>query len=399
MKKNQIIIFFFPIVIVLFLVVGIIIFPQESIKSAKEGLNIWVNVLIPSLLPFIIGANLIVELKIVDLIGVIINPITKFVFNVSGKSALVFVISTVSGYPVGAKLAYDLRYKGQISSSEAQRLVSFCSTSGPLFIIGAVAVGMFNNPSLGYLMILCHYLGSISVGILFRNYGKEKLSKSNINVRTNLKNIISTRYSSNIGFFVMFGNAVVNGVNTLLAVGGFVIVFSVVFKVLSLFNIISLLATILSIPLSLFGVTKELCYAFIGGLFEITIGCSNISQVASASLSIKASLSSFLIGFSGLSILAQCCNFLAKTDIKTNLYILSKFLHGLFAAIFTFLLYPICETTALVSSFGPTYNALYSNRLLEFYLNNTSLIIPLLFLVYLIFKLIIPNTKVTKNSF
>ena len=399
MKKNQIIIFFFPIVIVLFLVVGIIIFPQESIKSAKEGLNIWVNVLIPSLLPFIIGANLIVELKIVDLIGVIINPITKFVFNVSGKSALVFVISTVSGYPVGAKLAYDLRDKGQISSSEAQRLVSFCSTSGPLFIIGAVAVGMFNNPSLGYLMILCHYLGSISVGILFRNYGKEKLSKSNINIRTNFKNIIGTRYSSNIGFFVMFGNAVVNGVNTLLAVGGFVIVFSVVFKVLSLFNIISLLATILSIPLSLFGVTKELCYAFIGGLFEITIGCSNISQVASASLSIKASLSSFLIGFSGLSILAQCCNFLAKTDIKTNLYILSKFLHGLFAAIFTFLLYPICETTALVSSFGPTYNTLYNNKLLEFYLNNTSLIIPLLFLVYLIFKFVIPNTKISKNAF
>lgn len=399
MKKNQIIIFFFPIVIVLFLVVGIIIFPQESIKSAKEGLNIWVNVLIPSLLPFIIGANLIVELKIVDLIGVIINPITKFVFNVSGKSALVFVISTVSGYPVGAKLAYDLRDKGQISSSEAQRLVSFCSTSGPLFIIGAVAVGMFNNPSLGYLMILCHYLGSISVGILFRNYGKEKLSKSNINIRTNFKNIISTRYSSNIGFFVMFGNAVVNGVNTLLAVGGFVIVFSVVFKILSLFNIISLLATILSIPLSLFGVTKELCYAFIGGLFEITIGCSNISQVASASLSIKASLSSFLIGFSGLSILAQCCNFLAKTDINTNLYILSKFLHGLFAAIFTFLLYPICETTALVSSFGPTYNTLYNNKLLEFYLNNTSLIIPLLFLVYLIFKFVIPNTKISKNAF
>lgn len=399
MKKNQIIIFFFPIVIVLFLVVGIIIFPQESIKSAKEGLNIWVNVLIPSLLPFVIGANLIVDLKIVDLIGVIINPITKFVFNVSGKSALVFVISTVSGYPVGAKLAYDLRDKGQISSSEAQRLVSFCSTSGPLFIIGAVAVGMFNNPSLGYLMILCHYLGSISVGILFRNYGKEKLSKSNINIRTNFKNIIGTRYSSNIGFFVMFGNAVVNGVNTLLAVGGFVIVFSVVFKILSLFNIISLLTTILSIPLSLFGVTKELCYAFIGGLFEITIGCSNISQVASASLSIKASLSSFLIGFSGLSILAQCCNFLAKTDINTNLYILSKFLHGLFAAIFTFLLYPICETTALVSSFGPTYNTLYNNKLLEFYLNNTSLIIPLLFLVYLIFKFVIPNTKISKNAF
>ena len=83
MKKNQIILFFLPVIVVLFLIVGIIIFPQEAIKSAKEGLNIWVNVLIPSLLPFIIGANLIVDLKIVDLIGMIINPITKFIFNVS----------------------------------------------------------------------------------------------------------------------------------------------------------------------------------------------------------------------------------------------------------------------------------------------------------------------------
>ena len=95
MKKNQTILFFLPVIVVLFLIVGIIIFPQEAIKSAKEGLNIWVNVLIPSLLPFIIGANLVVDLKIVDLVGMIINPVTKFIFNVSGKSALVFVISTV----------------------------------------------------------------------------------------------------------------------------------------------------------------------------------------------------------------------------------------------------------------------------------------------------------------
>ena len=202
MKKNQTILFFLPVIVVLFLIVGIIIFPQEAIKSAKEGLNIWVNVLIPSLLPFIIGANLVVDLKIVDLVGMIINPVTKFIFNVSGKSALVFVISTVSGYPVGAKLAYDLRINSQISKSEAQRLVSFCSTSGPLFIIGAVAVGMFKNASLGYLMILCHYLGSISVGIIFRNYGKERLSSPKYNIKTNFNNIINTRYSSKYWYYI-----------------------------------------------------------------------------------------------------------------------------------------------------------------------------------------------------
>ena len=137
--------YFFPKLIVLLLILGVVIFPKESIIAAKGGIDIWVNILIPSLLPFIIGANLIVSLKVVDILGAIINPITQFIFNVSGKSALVFAISAVSGYPVGARLASDLRLKNDISKYEGQRLISFCSTSGPLFIIGAVAVGMLSN--------------------------------------------------------------------------------------------------------------------------------------------------------------------------------------------------------------------------------------------------------------
>ena len=137
-------------------------------------------------MPFIIGANLVVDLKIVDIIGYLINPITKFIFNVSGKSALVFVISMVSGYPVGAKLASELRNNNQISKFEGQRLISFCSTSGPLFIVGSVATGMFKNPSLGYLMLICHYLAAISVGIFFRGYGKEHIGSDNISLKINI---------------------------------------------------------------------------------------------------------------------------------------------------------------------------------------------------------------------
>lgn len=381
--------FFIPALIVLFLILGIILFPNDSLNAAKEGLNIWTTVLIPSLLPFIIGANLIVDLKIVDIIGFIINPITKFIFNVSGKGALVFVISTVSGYPVGSKLASELRINKEISKSEAQRLVSFCSTSGPLFIIGSVATGMFQNSSLGYLMILCHYLGSISVGLLFRNYGKEILSKSNTSIKSNIKSIITYKNSENKGFFVLFGDAVHNGVNTLLMVGGFVIVFSVIFKVLSLFNIITFISNLLYLPLSLLGVTKELCHAFISGLFEMTIGCNNIASVSNASEAIKVSLCSFLIGFSGLSILAQCCNFLAKTDINTNIYIFSKFLHGVIASIFTFFLYPIVESSSSISTFSNIYGNLYNNSVWSYYISNFKYIVPIFIIIYILTSLII----------
>ena len=401
MKKSKLVIFFMPVFMVLFLILGIILFPNESITSAKEGLNIWTNVLIPSLLPFVIGANLIVDLKIVDIIGFIINPITRFIFNVSGKSALVFVISTISGYPVGAKLASELRNNSQISKSEAQRLVSFCSTSGPLFIIGAVATGMFQNSELGYLMITCHYLGAVSVGLFFRNYGKEVIQKSSHSLRINIENVINTRCSNEQGFFVLFGNAVFNGVNTLLMVGGFVIVFSVVFKILSLFNIITLISYIIYIPLSLLGVTKELCYAFISGLFEMTIGCNKIASVVSTPEVLRAVLTSFLIGFSGLSILAQCCNFLAKTDINVGLYIFSKFLHGTLAGLFTFLLYPVFKSTELVSNFTSVYNTFYNNVIWNFYLSNYKIILPLFIIVYILVSLILlekTSYKIKKSS-
>ena len=396
MKKVNFIKFLTPSLIVMLLIIGIILFPKDSILAAKNGFSIWVNTLIPSLLPFIIAANLIVQLKFVDILGLIVNPITKKLFNVSGKSSLVFAISTVSGYPVGAKLAYELRQSNEISKFEAQRLVSFCSTSGPLFIVGAVSIGMFNNPELGYLMLLCHYLGSLTVGILFKNYGKENINKDDFNFKFEAKKILEARKKQNKGFFVLFGNSVFNGVNTILMVGGFVIVFSVVFKILSIFKFIDFISYIMYIPLSIFGFSFNLCSSFISGLFEITIGCNEISNVANTPEVIKASLCSFIIAFSGLSILAQCCSFLAQTDININTYIISKFLHGIFSSIFTFAFYPLIDSSNLFTKLSTECNLFYNNSILNFYINNLALILTSLIIIYCICAVIM--FKKFKNS-
>ncbi|CEQ27894.1 sporulation integral membrane protein YlbJ [Paraclostridium sordellii] len=395
MRKNKFIVFLIPSLIVMLLILGIILFPSDSINAAKNGYKIWTDTLIPSLLPFIIAANLIVKLKFIDIIGLIINPITRKLFNVSGKSSLVFAISTVSGYPVGAKLASELRQNNEISKFEAQRLVSFCSTSGPLFIVGAVSVGMFNNPPLGYLILICHYLSALTVGFLFKNYGRETIicDKKNFNFEVN--KIISKRRNENKGFFVLFGDAVFSGVNTILMVGGFVIVFSVVFKILSIFNIIELFSYILHIPLSLLGFSRELCNAFISGLFEITIGCSQVSSVLNSPEILRASLCSFLIAFSGLSILAQCCSFLAQTDIKTSTYIFSKFLHGLFASIFTFAFYPIANSIPLISNLS---NIFTNNSLWTYYINNYKIIFPILIFIYILFTFVLIKKSSARNN-
>lgn len=391
MKKNNIFSFFAPAIIVTLIIFGIIIFPSESISSAKSGFSVWVNILIPSLLPFIIGANLIVNLKFVDILGLIINPITKKLFNVSGKAGLVFMISMVSGYPVGAKLASELRINNEISKHEAQRLVSFCSTSGPLFIIGAVSIGMFKNPSLSYLMIMCHYLGALLVGFLFRNYGKDKMNSKKTNFKSEVSSIINSRFENNKGFFALLGDSINSGINTILMVGGFVIIFSVVFKILSLFKVISLFTSIITILLSMFNVSKELIEAFISGLFEITIGCNNIANLTFVPENIRASLCSFIISFSGLSILAQCSSFLAKANINIMVYTFTKFLHGIFSFIFTLLLYPLAHSSA--PTFGYISHKIYNNVVWSMYINNYKIILPILILTYIMTTIFMINSK------
>ncbi|MDR0879912.1 MAG: sporulation integral membrane protein YlbJ [Clostridioides sp.] len=373
-NKKRLIAFFTPAAVVLLLVIGIVLNPVDSIKAAKEGLDIWSKILIPSLLPFIIGANLIVDLKVVDIIGFIINPITKLIFNVSGRSALVFVISTVSGYPVGAKLASEYRTRGEISKAEAQRLLSFCSTSGPLFIIGSVGTGMFHNTALGYLMILCHYLGTITVGVIYRNYGWEILKNEGHSLKENIIGVVHSE-GKRENFFVLFGNAVFNGVNTLLGIGGFVIVFSVVFRIFSIYEVIQVAAWIIHIPLGLLGVSMELCKAFISGLFEITIGCNKISQVSGSSQEVQAILASFLIGFSGLSILSQCCTFVSKTDVNIKHYVLCKFLHGLFAALFLFALYPTFGLAIQAGNFNVSGETIFQSAIWLKYMSYYSTIL------------------------
>ncbi|MCG8256962.1 sporulation integral membrane protein YlbJ, partial [Clostridioides difficile] len=109
-----------------------------------------------------------------------------------------------------------------------------------------------------------------------------------------------------------------------------------------------------------------------------------VSSITSSPEILRASLASFLIGFSGLSILAQCCTFLSKTDIDLKLYILSKFAHGVLAAIFIFILYPIANSAVLVSSFADTYNVIYNNLIWFYYLSYYDTILQIVVIIYLI---------------
>ena len=122
---------------------SLMLYPQDSMSAAREGLMLCYNVIIPSLFPFFVLSALVVDLGLAGYIGRALEGFMRPLFNVPGACASAFVLGFVGGYPVGARTALSLYQKGMCTKTEAERLLSFCNNSGPAFILGVVGAGVF----------------------------------------------------------------------------------------------------------------------------------------------------------------------------------------------------------------------------------------------------------------
>ncbi|RDU38464.1 sporulation integral membrane protein YlbJ [Neobacillus piezotolerans] len=323
---------------------SLIAFPQESFQASVRGLNMWWKIVFPSLLPFFIISEMLIGFGVVKFIGVLLEPFMRPLFKVPGVGGFVWAMGMASGYPAGAKLTARLRQEGSLTRLEAERLVSFTNSSNPLFIFGAVSVGFFGNPKLGVILAISHYLGNIAVGLLMRFYGyDERMTRSSrhkkFKIREALAALHRTRIKDNRPIGKLLGDAVTSSIQTLLMIGGFIILFSVVNKLLFHLQVTAFLAQGVDFLLSSLAFPKVLSIPFISGLFEITLGSQLTSQVHEATLRQQAMVTSFILAFSGFSVQAQVASILAQTDIRFKPFFIARIMHGCFASTFSFLLW------------------------------------------------------------
>lgn len=304
----------------------------------------WWTIVFPSLLPFYIVSEMLIGFGVVKFIGALLEPIMRPLFRVPGVGGFVWAMGMASGFPAGAKFTARLRQEGQLSQIEAERLVSFTNSSNPLFIFSAVSVGFFHNPKLGVILALAHYLGNICVGIIMRFYGNEKPDRNISNekkfkIRAAMSSLHQTRIKDNRPIGKLLGDAVNSSIQTLLMVGGFIILFSVVNKILYHLHITATLAKAVELSLSFLSFPVMLSIPFISGLFEITLGSQLTSDVQVATLLQKTVITSFILAFSGFSVQAQVASILAQTDIRFKPFFLARIIHGILASLLVFLLW------------------------------------------------------------
>ncbi|MFC0558721.1 sporulation integral membrane protein YlbJ [Halalkalibacter alkalisediminis] len=325
------------------LAASLMAFPQEALEGSIRGLQIWWDVVFPSLLPFFIVSELLIGFGVVTFIGALLEPLMRPLFRVPGVGGFVWAMGLASGNPAGAKITARLRQENKVSRIEAERLVSFTSSSNPLFIFGAIAVGFFHNASLGIVLALAHYLGNIFVGLIMRFHGREEEASSPpekakiTGIVAAFKLLHKERIKDGRPIGQLLGDAVQSSVRTLLMIGGFIILFSVLNKILSLVGIVAVLSTVFSVVLTFFHLPSELNASLISGLFEMTLGAQMASETSTVDLFEQVVVASFILAFSGFSIQGQVASLLAETDIRFKPFFIARLIHGCISALLVYL--------------------------------------------------------------
>ncbi|MDL2273785.1 sporulation protein [Oscillospiraceae bacterium OttesenSCG-928-G22] len=319
---------------------GMILRPTEILEAAKTGLELCANVILPTLFPFFVLSNLLVELGFARYLGRAFEWIMRPLFNVNGSCAAALALGFVGGYPTGARTAISIYEKGLCTKTEAERLLAFCNNSGPAFILGVVGAGIFNNAKVGILLYLMHALASFLVGILFRFYkrgetSEEKAPKPKFEV---------VRLSK------AFVGAVSSSFLSTLNICAFVVFFTVVIRMLFLFGIIPLLAKGLGALLTPFGGGQSVAEQLLTGLIEVSSGVWSLRDAAGA-LQGKLAMAAFMLGWAGISVHCQVLSFIGDSGLSTRNYIVGKFLHGVISAILVFLAAGIFQFEAPISTY------------------------------------------------
>jgi sporulation integral membrane protein YlbJ len=236
-------------------------------------------------------------------------------------------------------------------------------------MVGAVAVGMFGMPKLGVVIAGSHYLASLLLGILMRYHGGRADSKENY-IPPTRENIVAkafrelyrARVQDGRVFGQLLGDSVRNSINSLLIIGGFIALFSVVIRILTVFGIINAASKLLATLLTPLGFTPTIISALTSGFFEITIG-SEVASKAVGPLLQRAMATSAVIAWSGLSVHGQVAAMITGTDIRMTPYLIARLIHAGIAAVLTLLMMPIVEMTAVLAPTSTIIHTALPNRI------------------------------------
>ena len=288
--------------------------PDYYLDSARRGLSLFASSVLPSLFPFYFCSLLLTYMGAVGTISKVGEKSVKLMYNAPKESAYVLFLSMLCGYPVGASTIYELYSAGVISQKDAKCICSFCSTSGPVFMIGTIGGAIFANQKVGLIVLAAHYMGAIVNGLIYRKKKDDSRDASALSSQSDVDGLLSRAVSK----------ATIN----MLYVGGYIVICGMIADTLELLGIRDALS-------HLQGASEPVLSA-IYSLIEMTrasIECSKCQN-----LQLGVTLCTGAVSLGGLSITLQNYTFLSKCGVGFWDLTLKKATQCAISMVFAFLL-------------------------------------------------------------
>lgn len=290
--------------------------PSEVFLGAQTGLLLWFRTVLPTLFPFMVISSLIIHTDTLRQIAKIAGmPFSRF-FHVSKVSSFAILAGFLCGYPMGARITADLIETGQITQEEGGYLLSFCNNTSPAFLLSYVllqhiGIPAFTVPSMVLLFLspilcsqlfyICHYKGTFCANVSLKAPARSDKSFP----------------------FVILDDCIMKSIESIVQVGGYIILFSISIECLCSLSVISSWG-------------KLLC----SFALEITNG---ITLIAASGLPAEMCwlLSITLCSFGGLCAAAQTNCMIQHTSLSIGAYVIEKLITAIVTSLCAWL-YLIC---------------------------------------------------------
>ena len=291
------------ILFTLFILYQVIVKKTLIFDSINYALNMWVKNLIPTLFPFFVISDILI-----NYVPKIIKRSCKLLFNITDNMLTILLLSIVSGFPSNAKNTRLLYDKGLITLNEANHVLIFSHFSNPLFILTTVAVFFLGNKNIGIVLLVSHYLSNFLLAIMFRNYFNHE------------DNVVIDNDEMESDFGNILIGSIRKSTDTILLICGIVTIFM-------------LLSSIISNNFN-FNIYNSM---LVKGILEITIGIEALGLL-NLPLIYEAVIASCFLAFGGFSVHMQVMSQITDTDIKYRYFFIGRLYQTILSGIITYLI-------------------------------------------------------------
>ncbi len=309
-SKNQSLL---PAMAVLSATLLLLLRAEDAGNTATGALKLCASVIIPSLFPYMVISALIVSTGAAQLLGKPLSPLCERLFRLPGEAAGAMLLGALCGFPIGAQAACRLYDEGQLTKSQTERLIAVANNTGPAFVIEVVGAHFWKSRGLGLTVYLAQILSALLIGAV---YARLRPDPENTTAATH-----ASRPIRKGDLLTKLAEAVSGSALSVLVVCGFIVFFAECLSLLTF--LLQKTGTYFLLP-------------FLSAAVEFTSGTSFAAETGGI---VGAFLTGFAVGWSGLSVFAQCKVFTAPLGIRLRTAAICKAVQGVLtggaAAVYT----------------------------------------------------------------